>query len=170
MERCLTVPLPELKSKIPVLPKLEASCNTEEWELVAKNGFYSTGWLKMRTDYNTERRRNRRRPASCLRCHLIRTQSLSNNSPTQTCLFCPVAGKVELLFRTVRQQFYRETAGTKNQLKNKMRGARLEDFESLAIDESGLVNIFSLLLKLGYRPYNVHHEDQVYHLLKGLPA
>ena len=43
----------KFRSKLLVLPQLDAN-NIEEWDLVANNGFYSAGWLKMWEASNTE--------------------------------------------------------------------------------------------------------------------
>ena len=153
------------KSKLQSLPQLAAD-NIEEWDLVAKNVFYAAGWLKMWEASNTEGKKDDGATDEDRQSawgHI--TESLGMDRLKR--VSAVPLGEVELLLRMVRQQFYRDTAGTKNNLKNKMHAAKLEDFESLDAYESALVMIFSRLMKLGY---DVSEEDQLYYLLKGLPA
>lgn len=155
----------KVKSRVPTLPKLDAD-NIEEWDLAAKNGFYSAGWYKMWELSNEDNKEDDAVEEEDRQAAWgVITESLSMDRLKR--LSHVPLGKVELLFRSVRGQFYRETAGTKNQLKNKMHSAQLVNYVSLDAYESELLMIFDRLLKLGYK---VDDEDRVFHLLKGLPA
>lgn len=76
-------------------------------------------------------------------------------------------GDVEGLLRTIRSQFYRQTAGTRNNLKDKLQNAKLEDFDDFEAYAASLELVISRLSGLGY---DVEEEDKVYYLLKGLPV
>lgn len=159
-------PKAKTKSKIKIvkLPMLEE--NFDEWDLALKHCCYAAGWIRMyeasaAADGEDADAEDEDRQAAWGTI----TQSLPMDRLKR--IDTVPLGQVEALIRSVRHQFYRETAGTKNNLKTKMLNAQLENYDCFETYAASLMLIFVRLLKLGY---TVDDEDRAYHLLRGLPS
>ena len=151
------------KTKPLTLPTLLE--NFDEWELALKHLFYAAGWIKMYeasfdADPDPEATAEDRQIAWG-----VITQSLPMDRLKR--VDSVTLGQVEDLIKEIRQQFYRETAGTKNNLKGKMLNAQLENHDCFESYASALQLIFVRLGKLGCE---VNDEDRAFYLLRGLPS
>lgn len=153
------------RTKVLALPKLTED-NFDNWDLAAKHCFYSCGWLDM---YNQSEQKEGKSDDAPEDDRMLAWGTITDSLPMEKLkqINHVNLGDVEGLLRAIRGQFYRQTAGTRNNLKDKLQNAKLEDFDDFEAYAASLQLIISRLGGLGY---DVDEEDKVYYLLKGLPV
>ena len=94
------------------------------------------------------------------------TQSLNNNPKLSAKVDNVDLGKVELLIRSIREQYYRTTVASKSALRDELMAARLEDHDSI---NEYITYVETLIKRLTGLGKTIDDEDKQYYLLKGLP-
>jgi len=131
------------RTKVLTLPKLSDE-NFDNWDLAAKHCFYSCGWLKM---YEISEQKNGKDNAASEDDRMSAWGTITDSLPPEKLkqINKVKLGDVEGLLRTIRSQFYRQTAGTRNNLKDKLQNAKLEDFDDFEAYAASLELVISRL-------------------------
>ena len=156
---------PAKRTKVLALPTLDKD-NYDTWDKMVKHTFFAEGWIEMYNKSLTEDKKDdkaddadRRLAWGCI------TGSLQGDMVSR--IDKVPLGEVEELLRCIRSRFYRKTANSKSELRQKLHGARLEDHADL---ETYITYIEKCVSRLAEMGKTIDDEDKLFYLLKGLPA